>query len=146
MDSKQPDPKSINPSDPNRLLPEDDRIKLEISKTEDGGKKGQAGPPETSSSSSVTEESGSEKVVVEDDDNDGFRTPVNHRIPVITECPPAPKKTRIPLRKRKALNSPSASSRKRIQIMLSEEEFDALFPPPYDFRGQIKKASPDGAV
>lgn len=129
MDSVRPDPKSVSPD---RLLPEDDKITFEISKKE------RAGPPDTSPSSSLTEESGTENNAVDDDDNDGFRTPVNQRIPVITECPPAPRKTIMPLRKRKALNSPM-SSRKRIQVNLSEEEFDALFP--YDFRGEIKKGA-----
>lgn len=155
MDSEQPDPKMSN-SDPDCLLPEDDKIKFEISKTpmlENHAKK-EEGPSskecETSPSSSMTEELGnkvSNDVVVVDEQNDGFKTPtaLDHKIPVITECPAAPRKSRIPLRKRKALNSPSAS-RKRIQINVSEEEFQALFSPPHDFRGKIKKASPDGAI
>ncbi|KAL7169923.1 hypothetical protein ACSBR2_034883 [Camellia fascicularis] len=43
----------------------------------------------------------------DDDDDDGFRTPtsLDHKIPVITQCPPAPKKLRQrpSTKKRKAL-------------------------------------------
>ena len=67
-------------------------------------------------------------VEVEGDDNpndDGFKTPTSsdHRIPVILQCPPAPRKPKpVPSKKRKACRS-------RIVLDLSIE-IESLFPTP----------------
>ncbi|XP_059431009.1 cyclin-dependent protein kinase inhibitor SMR3-like [Corylus avellana] len=72
-----------------------------------------------------------------EDDEDGFKTPtsLDHKIPVILQCPPAPRKPKtIPLTKRKA-------TRQRILLDLSND-IEALFPPALlvDLsRGKIKK-------
>ena len=57
-----------------------------------------------------------------DDDDDGFRTPTSlaHKLPKITQCPPAPRKIRLhPSRKRKISES--------LEIELSRE-VDSMFP------------------
>nr|DAD25849.1 TPA_asm: hypothetical protein HUJ06_027317 [Nelumbo nucifera] len=61
-----------------------------------------------------------------DDDDDGFRTPtsLDHKIPVILQCPPAPRKIiSIPSKKRKA-----SSTRRQLLLNLSDE-IESLFPP-----------------
>ncbi|KAA8549259.1 hypothetical protein F0562_000943 [Nyssa sinensis] len=73
----------------------------------------------------------------EDDDDDGFRTPtsLDHRMPLIPQCPPAPRKPKsLPLTKRKADGS------LRILLDLSNE-IESLFPPALlgDLGGKIKK-------
>ncbi|KAH6802560.1 hypothetical protein C2S51_034006 [Perilla frutescens var. frutescens] len=66
----------------------------------------------------------------ESEDDDGFKTPTSsdHRIPAITQCPPAPKKFRPPPSKlkRKAA-SPPASSRS-IELD-SSAEVESIFCP-----------------
>jgi hypothetical protein len=76
--------------------------------------------------------------VEEDEDNDGFKTPtsLDHKIPVILQCPPAPRKPKpksIPSTKRKA-------GRRRILLDLSIE-IESMFPPALlvDLSGKIKK-------
>ncbi|TKY48426.1 Cyclin-dependent protein kinase inhibitor SMR3 [Spatholobus suberectus] len=62
----------------------------------------------------------------DDSSNDGFKTPTSsdHKIPVILECPGAPRKTKSgPATKRKAC-------RRRIVLDLSKE-LESLFPVPY---------------
>ncbi|KAI5682353.1 hypothetical protein M9H77_03581 [Catharanthus roseus] len=74
------------------------------------------------------------------DDDDGFATPTNsdHKIPVITQCPPAPKKIR-PSAKRKA-SSPDRI-RRNLQIDLSREVESMFHPTVQDDLGRkIKKA------
>ncbi|CAB4284492.1 unnamed protein product [Prunus armeniaca] len=79
-----------------------------------------------------------------DDDDDGFKTPTSleHRIPPMTKCPPAPRK---PLRKRKVVTS-SSTSRRRIQFQfdhLDTKELEAFFASNFllqDLRAKIKKA------
>ncbi|KAE8039043.1 hypothetical protein FH972_011491 [Carpinus fangiana] len=72
-----------------------------------------------------------------EDDEDGFKTPtsLDHKIPAILQCPPAPRKPKtIPLTKRKA-------ARQRILLDLSND-IEALFPQALleDLsRGKIKK-------
>ncbi|KAA8516435.1 hypothetical protein F0562_016728 [Nyssa sinensis] len=74
------------------------------------------------------------------DDDDGFRTPTSsdHKIPIITQCPPAPNKLRPqPSRKRKL----SQKLSRNIQLDLSKE-VESMFPPTLqDYIGsKIKKA------
>ncbi|PIN03319.1 hypothetical protein CDL12_24159 [Handroanthus impetiginosus] len=69
----------------------------------------------------------SEESIPEDDD--GFRTPTSfeHRIPAITQCPPAPKKIRAEsshLRRR----APPPASRRSLQFDLSSTEVESNFP------------------
>lgn len=61
-----------------------------------------------------------------DDDDDGFRTPtsLDHKIPVIQKCPPAPRKPKsLPSTKRKA------SSNRRQLLFDVSDEMELLFPP-----------------
>lgn len=62
------------------------------------------------------------------ENEDGFKTPTSleHKIPPVTECPPAPKKPRES-RKRKA--SPPPRVRRGLRIDCSEE-IESMFPPP----------------
>nr|CAN68753.1 hypothetical protein VITISV_035530 [Vitis vinifera] len=77
--------------------------------------------------------------VEEDDDNDGFKTPtsVDHKIPLILPCPPAPKKPKsLPSTKRRA-----AGPNRRVLLDLSNE-IQSLFPP--DFGGKSKRLRQGG--
>ncbi|PIA60237.1 hypothetical protein AQUCO_00300029v1 [Aquilegia coerulea] len=68
---------------------------------------------------------GDQDFKVHDEDDDGFRTPtsMDHRIPVIRQCPPAPRKPKsCPMKKRKA-----SSNLHRIKIDLSKE-IELMFP------------------
>ncbi|XP_052186868.1 cyclin-dependent protein kinase inhibitor SMR12-like [Diospyros lotus] len=73
----------------------------------------------------------------EDDENDGgFRTPTSpdQRIPLVPQCPPAPRKPKPPLLKRKA-SSPQI-------LLVLDSEFDSLFTPPLiitDLAAKMKK-------
>ncbi|XVE96869.1 hypothetical protein REPUB_Repub02eG0260700 [Reevesia pubescens] len=65
-----------------------------------------------------------------DDDDEGFKTPtsLDHKIPVIKECPPAPRKPKSNQR----TASPSCSSRIRRNLQLDfSQELDSLFPEPF---------------
>jgi hypothetical protein len=71
-----------------------------------------------------------------DDDDDGFKTPtsLDRKIPVIFQCPPAPRKPKsLPSAKRK-------SPQRRVLLDLSNE-IESLFPPALagDLGGKIKK-------
>ncbi|KAL5710860.1 hypothetical protein ACHQM5_021372 [Ranunculus cassubicifolius] len=77
------------------------------------------------------------------DDDDGFRTPTSlrHKIPVIQQCPPAPRKPKsLPSRKRKAacLNLPSVRNdlSKKIEMLVPPAFLDEL-------SRKIKKAKGD---
>ncbi|XP_042510710.1 cyclin-dependent protein kinase inhibitor SMR3 [Macadamia integrifolia] len=68
---------------------------------------------------------GGEELELEDDD-EGFRTPTSleHRIPVIQQCPPAPRRP-----KRKASSSSSSSvSRRQLVFLDVSQEIELLFP------------------
>nr|GLL36992.1 uncharacterized protein LOC109181052 [Ipomoea trifida] len=58
------------------------------------------------------------------EDDDGFRTPesLEHRIPVITACPPAPKKIRPKI-------SPAKRSRTNAELLDLSDEVESLFSP-----------------
>lgn len=65
----------------------------------------------------------------DDDDNDGFKTPtsLDHKIPLMISCPPAPRKPKsLPSTKRRA---PAAPNR-RVLLDLSNE-IQSLFPPDF---------------
>ncbi|KAJ6309822.1 hypothetical protein OIU76_014711 [Salix suchowensis] len=71
-----------------------------------------------------------------DDDDDGFKTPtsLDRKIPVIFQCPPAPRKPKsLPSTKRK-------SAQRRVLLDLSNE-IESLFPPAPagDLGGKLKK-------
>ncbi|KAK4583604.1 hypothetical protein RGQ29_026368 [Quercus rubra] len=74
------------------------------------------------------------------EDDDGFKTPtsLDHKVPVIKQCPPAPRKPK-PSMKRKV----SQNVRTSLQLDLSKE-VESLFPPSllFDFHCKIKKARP----
>ncbi|CAI9762024.1 unnamed protein product [Fraxinus pennsylvanica] len=76
--------------------------------------------------------------------DEGFKTPTSlvHKIPVVTQCPAAPRKTR-PSKKRK---SSPARIRRSLQLDVSAE-IESLFPSrPRDCNEhKIKKARRDGA-
>ncbi|KAL8094735.1 hypothetical protein AgCh_036307 [Apium graveolens] len=76
-----------------------------------------------------------------DDDNDGFRTPtsLDHRIPVMKQCPPPPRKRRVPSRKRK-LSSPLLMRTTLQLIDASQEIIDSMFPRRENNHHKIKKA------
>lgn len=64
------------------------------------------------------------KEELDDDSNDGFKTPTSeeHKIPVVLQCPPAP-------RKPKTLSSTKRKGcRCRIAIDLTSQEIESLFP------------------
>ncbi|KAI8015138.1 Cyclin-dependent protein kinase inhibitor SMR3 [Camellia lanceoleosa] len=87
----------------------------------------------------------SEAAVVDDDD-DGFKTPtsLDHKIPVNTECPPAPK------RRRKSQSSSQSLKRKATttELDLKEEIELLLFAPTIrdDLDRKIKKARRDDST
>ncbi|KAK9290094.1 hypothetical protein L1049_008258 [Liquidambar formosana] len=87
------------------------------------------------------------KVVDEEDDgNDGFRTPTSleNKIPVIKQCPPAPRKPKpIPSTKRKV---PSSGARRNLRLLDLSKDVESLFPQPLlaDIGRKIKKARKDG--
>ncbi|KAF9599320.1 hypothetical protein IFM89_036618 [Coptis chinensis] len=75
-----------------------------------------------------------------DENDDGFRTPttLEHKIPVIQNCPPAPKKPKsLPSRKRKG-----SPNHHRIRVDLSEE-IEVSFSPVFldDLGRKMKKAN-----
>ncbi|KAL1813197.1 hypothetical protein DCAR_0625494 [Daucus carota subsp. sativus] len=75
------------------------------------------------------------------DDNDGFRTPtsLDHRIPVMKQCPPPPRKRSVSSRKRK-IPSPLLM-RTTLQLLdVSQELIESMFPPREDKSHKIKKA------
>ncbi|XWS67058.1 hypothetical protein CRYUN_Cryun05aG0254000 [Craigia yunnanensis] len=79
-----------------------------------------------------------------DDDDDGFKTPtsLDHKIPVIKQCPPAPRKPKpLPSNKRKASPSSSTRTRRNLQLDLSQE-VESLFSRPLlaDLHRKVKKA------
>ncbi|XP_030449822.1 cyclin-dependent protein kinase inhibitor SMR3-like [Syzygium oleosum] len=89
-----------------------------------------------------------EPELVEEDgeNNDGFRTPtsLDHKIPAMTQCPPAPMKPK-PTRKRKLSSSSSMSSDDRCREVIEldfSEEVESLFWPIR--RDEIKKARRNG--
>lgn len=69
---------------------------------------------------------GEVKVIEEDDD--GFKTPtsLDHKIPVIKQCPPAPKKPKPPMKRRIAANR----VRRNLRLEVLSEEVESLFPFP----------------
>lgn len=77
-----------------------------------------------------------ESEVAEDDD--GFRTPdsLEHRIPVITECPPAPKKTRPKI-------SSAKRSRTTAELLDLSDEVESLFPPAHTKIKKFKREEDD---
>lgn len=76
-----------------------------------------------------------------DDDDDGFRTPtsLDHRIPVMKQCPPPPRKRKVSSRKRK-LSSPLLRQTTLQLIEASQEIIDSMFPQRENTHHKIKKA------
>ncbi|XVE79587.1 hypothetical protein DITRI_Ditri14bG0070600 [Diplodiscus trichospermus] len=77
-----------------------------------------------------------------DENKDGFKTPtsLDHKIPVMLKCPPAPRKPKsLPSPKRKAF-------RRRILLDLTKE-IESLFPPALlaDLGNKIKKVRRQGS-
>ncbi|XWS55669.1 hypothetical protein CRYUN_Cryun09bG0020900 [Craigia yunnanensis] len=78
------------------------------------------------------------------DDDDGFKTPtsLDQKIPVIKQCPPAPRKPKpLPSNKRKASPSSSTRTSRNLQVDLSQE-VESLFPRTLlaDLHRKVKKA------
>ncbi|EXC30996.1 hypothetical protein L484_021296 [Morus notabilis] len=67
-------------------------------------------------------------VKVEDDEDDGFKTPtsLDHKIPVIQQCPSAPRKPKVSF-KRKAAPPSSRTARRSLQLNFSEQ-IESMFP------------------
>ncbi|XWS43713.1 hypothetical protein CRYUN_Cryun16bG0127300 [Craigia yunnanensis] len=82
-----------------------------------------------------------------DDHNDGFKTPtsLDQKIPVMKQCPPAPRKPKpLPSNKRKA-STPSSGSTAHTHMNLLldlSQEVESLFPRPLltDLHRKVKKA------
>ncbi|XP_019186355.1 PREDICTED: uncharacterized protein LOC109181052 [Ipomoea nil] len=74
------------------------------------------------------------------EDDDGFRTPdsLEHRIPVITACPPAPKKTRPKI-------SPAKRSRTTAELLDLSDEVESLCSPSNTKIKKFKKEEDDGS-
>ncbi|XVF05512.1 hypothetical protein REPUB_Repub05bG0178500 [Reevesia pubescens] len=75
----------------------------------------------------------------EDENNDGFKTPtsLDHKIPVMLKCPPAPRKP-----KSLPILSPKRKAFRRPRILLDlTKEIESLFPPALlaDLGNKIKK-------
>ncbi|KAL2509422.1 uncharacterized protein Fot_33069 [Forsythia ovata] len=72
------------------------------------------------------------------EDDEGFKTPtlLDHKIPVIKQCPAAPRKTR-----------PSSTKRKLSPTRINQAEIESMFPsrPRDDNEHKIKKARKDDA-
>ncbi|XVE76360.1 hypothetical protein DITRI_Ditri12bG0166000 [Diplodiscus trichospermus] len=85
------------------------------------------------------------EIMANDDDNDGFRTPtsLDHKIPAIKQCPPAPRKPKpLPSNKRKASASSSNRTRSNLHELDLSHEVESLFPMPLlaDLHRKVKKA------
>ncbi|KAK8662825.1 hypothetical protein V6N13_024712 [Hibiscus sabdariffa] len=77
-------------------------------------------------------------------DDDGFKTPtsLDHKIPVMKQCPPLPRKPKPPpSNKRKPSPSPSSSTCRNLQLDFSKE-VDSLFPTDFlaHMHRKVKKA------
>ncbi|XVF08084.1 hypothetical protein REPUB_Repub06bG0195600 [Reevesia pubescens] len=79
-------------------------------------------------------------------DDDGFKTPTSsdQKIPVMKQCPPAPRKPKPTSSNKRKASSPSSSSHTRrnlLQLDLSQE-VESLFPRPLlaDLHRKVKKA------
>ncbi|CAK9174727.1 unnamed protein product [Ilex paraguariensis] len=79
-----------------------------------------------------------------DDDDNGFRTPtsLDSKLPVITKCPPAPKKSKPQTSNKRKASSPIV--RRSLLLDLSKE-VESMFPPKIqqDLGQKIKKARRD---
>ncbi|GMJ10733.1 hypothetical protein HRI_004742500 [Hibiscus trionum] len=76
--------------------------------------------------------------VADDENDDGFKTPtcLDHKIPAILKCPPAPRKLKsLPI-----ISAKRKASRRRILLDFTKE-MESLFPPPLlaDLGNKIKK-------
>ncbi|KAJ4971978.1 hypothetical protein NE237_005077 [Protea cynaroides] len=74
---------------------------------------------------------GSGEILEVEDEDEGFRTPtsLDHRIPVIKQCPPAPRKPKSSfLTKRKASSSSSSATRRQLFLLDLSQEIESLFP------------------
>ncbi|GMJ08464.1 hypothetical protein HRI_004515600 [Hibiscus trionum] len=83
----------------------------------------------------------------DDDDDDGFKTPtsLDHKIPAMEQCPPAPRKPKPPpSNKRKPSPSRGASTNRNLQLDFSKE-VESLFPCHLldDMHRKVKKARKD---
>lgn len=82
------------------------------------------------------------------DDDEGFRTPTSpsHKIPVITQCPPAPKKTTQRSNPASIKRKVSPTTTRRALHLDLSSEVESMFPPLVqddDVDGKIKKARRD---
>ncbi|KAH6798434.1 hypothetical protein C2S51_034918 [Perilla frutescens var. frutescens] len=93
----------------------------------EGNDKFKGGEEKSEAKISTTE---SEKAVPEEDD-DGFKTPtsIEHRIPVITECPPAPSRKRPADSDSKLIWRSSRQVRRLVFVAEAEAEAGSIFTP-----------------
>lgn len=98
--------------------------------------------PSVSSSTKSQNQSLGQYEVADDEDDDGFATPISshHKIPVMAQCPPAPKKIRTPHSSSTKRKSPPRT-RRHLHLDLSRE-VELMFPPTVrdDLGRKIKKA------
>ncbi|XP_073047124.1 uncharacterized protein [Primulina eburnea] len=118
------------PDNPSRPVSEDPDSGEEIGPESDTG--AQEKTQENLGAIEVKEEDGAVKNVLEnvDEEEDGFRTPTSsdHRIPAVTQCPPAPRKTRPQQSGVKRKASPSRA-RRTLQLDAAADEVESIFRP-----------------
>ncbi|XP_027176901.1 cyclin-dependent protein kinase inhibitor SMR3 [Coffea eugenioides] len=140
-------PKNISSSIPENPLEEKKEFDADDDDDDKVDKCGETSVSSTESEKPCPLSVGASTAEVADDD-EGFRTPTSpsHKIPVITQCPPAPKKTTQKSNpasiKRKG--SPTAT-RRALHLDLSSE-VESMFPPLIqddDADGKTKKARRD---
>ncbi|KZV51794.1 hypothetical protein F511_11482 [Dorcoceras hygrometricum] len=117
----------IEPDIPGRPVSEDpEEIGQESGAGAQEKEPGNLGPVE------VKEDDEAAKNVSEnvDEGDDGFRTPTSadHKIPVATQCPPAPRKTRPQQSGVKRKASPSRA-RRSLQLDAAADEVESIFRP-----------------
>lgn len=81
----------------------------------------------------------------DDGDDDGFKTPasLDHKIPVMNQCPPAPRKPKpLSSNKRKPSSPPSSGGDRNLLKIDFDKEVESLFPSDVlaDIHRKVKKA------
>lgn len=67
------------------------------------------------------------------EDDDGFKTPtsLDHKIPVIKQCPPAPRKPKPPMKRRMPEIDQNNKVRRNLPFDILSEEVESIFPFPF---------------
>lgn len=66
--------------------------------------------------------------VHDDDDNDGYKTPISsdHKIPVLPQCPPAPRRPK-PISLSRTLSPRASGVRRGFRVYIADEIVDSIF-------------------